>query len=242
VYVTLKAARAALAHVPPPAKAAVPDRAYELTDDIEGFEMQVDRFRRYTVAAIRDRSTHGDEVAVERGRKWFLNICEQGIEAAGRVGNHAYAAMLQRQREKFCRALSDQEPTAEESGLLPLPPIVSDAAVRTMPAHELFVGFFLSVPPMACRFTKPLNIKGFLYTNSIEPIDAEETNIVSGTISGTVELAADEDDEDAIDKAFDLAGPLVEPFGGECTECRLVDRQAPARTGHTGPGLTPPPF
>ena len=89
-----------------------------------------------------------------------------------------------------------------------------------------------------------LNIKGFLYTNSIEPIDAEETTVVSGTISGTVELAADEDDKDAIDKAFDLVGPLVEPFGGESIECRLVDRQAtPApHTGDTGSGLTPPPF
>jgi hypothetical protein len=105
----LKAARAAFAHAPPPAKAAVPDRADDLTDDIEGFEMQVDRVRRYAVVAIRDQSVQGDRAAVvESGRKLFLSICEQGIKAAEQVGNHAYTAMLQRQREKFCRALSDQ--------------------------------------------------------------------------------------------------------------------------------------
>jgi hypothetical protein len=36
-----------------------------------------------------------------------------------------------------------------------------------------------------------LNIKGYVYTNGVlytkfEPIDAEETNVVSGTISGAV--------------------------------------------------------
>jgi hypothetical protein len=44
-----------------------------------------------------------------------------------------------------------------------------------------------------------------------------------------------------VDKAFDLVEPLVEPFGGECTECRLIDRQAP-RAGDTGSGPTPSPF
>jgi hypothetical protein len=153
---TLKDARAASTMTP--AKATVPDRACELTNDIEGFEMWVDRFRRQAVAAIRDRSVQGDEAAVERGRKWFLVICERGIEAAERVGNHAYAAMLQRQREKFYRALSDQAaPPPEESGLLPLPPVDSDAAVRTMPAHELFVGFFLECAAGGLSFYEALD-------------------------------------------------------------------------------------
>jgi hypothetical protein len=91
-YATLKAARAALA------------RMFNLTDDLEGFEMRVDFLRRHAVAAIRDRRDQGDRAAVEKGCKVFLVICEQGINAAERVGNHAYAAMLQRQRETFCPA------------------------------------------------------------------------------------------------------------------------------------------
>jgi hypothetical protein len=119
--------------------------------------MQVDRLRRYAVAAIRDWRVQGDRATVaESGRKFFLSICENGIKAAERVGNGVYANMLQRQREKFCRALSDQEPAAEESSLLPLPPIVSDAAVRTMPAHELFVGFFLECAANGMSFCEAL--------------------------------------------------------------------------------------
>jgi hypothetical protein len=126
-------------------KAAAPDRTYELSDDIEGFEARVDCFRRYAVAAIRDRSTQGDRVAVKVGRKMFLLVCEQGVEAAEEVGNHAYAAMLQRQCEEFRRALSDQAaPSSEESGLLPSHPVDSDADVRSMPSHELIIGYFVS--------------------------------------------------------------------------------------------------
>jgi hypothetical protein len=76
----------------------------------------------------------------------FHVLYKQGINAAERVGNYAYAAMLQRQREEFCRALSDQAappPTEEESGLLPSHPVASGADVRAMPVHELMVGFFL---------------------------------------------------------------------------------------------------
>jgi hypothetical protein len=65
--------------------------------------------------------------------------------------------------------------------------------------------------------------------------------VVSGTVTGAVELAAGEDDKDAVDKAFDLVGPLVEPFGGECTECRFVDQHG-RHPGITGSKLTPPPF
>jgi hypothetical protein len=96
-----------------------------------------------------------------------------------------------------------------------------------------------------------LNKQGFVYTNGVvytdfEPIDEGET-VVSGTISGAVKIAAGEDSENeerVIDEVFALVGRLVEPFGGECTECMLVDRQAtPApHTGDTGSGLTPPPF
>jgi hypothetical protein len=68
-----------------------------------------------------------------------------------------------------------------------------------------------------------LNKRCLVYTNSAEPIEEWE-HVVSGTVSGAVELAADEDDKEAIDKAFDLVGSLVEPFGGECTECRFVDQ------------------
>ena len=85
-----------------------------------------------------------------------------------------------------------------------------------------------------------LNRKGLVYTNSAEPIEAWE-HVVSGTVTGAVELAAGEDDKDAVDKAFDLVGQLVEPFGGECTECRLVDRHG-RHPGITGSKLTPPPF
>ena len=41
-----------------------------------------------------------------------------------------------------------------------------------------------------------LNRRGFVYTNSVEPIDEGET-VVSGTVSGVIEHAAGEaDDED----------------------------------------------
>ena len=76
-----------------------------------------------------------------------------------------------------------------------------------------------------------LNKRCLVYTNSAEPIEAWE-HVVSGTVSGAVELAAGEDDKDAVNKAFDLVGPLVEPFGGECIECRFVDQLGPH------PGIT----
>ena len=85
-----------------------------------------------------------------------------------------------------------------------------------------------------------LNRRGLVYTNSAEPIKDWE-HVVSGTVTGTVELAAGEDDKDAVDKAFDLVSPLVEPFDGECTECRLVDRHG-RHPGITGSKLTHPPF
>jgi hypothetical protein len=85
-----------------------------------------------------------------------------------------------------------------------------------------------------------LNKRGFVYTNSIAPIDEDE-HVVSGTISGAIELAAGEAEEAIVDQVFDLVGQLVEPFGGECPECRLVDRQAP-HTEATGSGLTPSLF
>jgi hypothetical protein len=67
-----------------------------------------------------------------------------------------------------------------------------------------------------------LNKRGFVYTNNAEPIEEWE-HVVSGTVSGAVELAAGEDADQAVmDKAFDLVEQLVEPFGGECSECRLV--------------------
>jgi hypothetical protein len=86
-----------------------------------------------------------------------------------------------------------------------------------------------------------LNKRGFVYTNSVEPIAADET-VISGTVSGTIKLTAEdsEDEEFIIDEVFALVGGLVEPFG-ECTECRLVDRQV-RHTEDTGPGLTPSPF
>jgi hypothetical protein len=85
-----------------------------------------------------------------------------------------------------------------------------------------------------------LNRRGLVYTNSAEPIEEWE-HVVSGTVTGAVELAAGEGDGDVVNKAFDLVGQLVEPFGGECTECRLVDRHG-RHPGVTGSKLTPPPF
>jgi hypothetical protein len=69
-----------------------------------------------------------------------------------------------------------------------------------------------------------LNRRGLVYTNSVEPIEEWET-VVSRTVSGTIEFATGED-EDAV---------------GECTECTLVDRQAP-HTEATGSWLTPSLF
>ena len=87
-----------------------------------------------------------------------------------------------------------------------------------------------------------LNAEGYIYTNGVlytkfEPIDAEETNIVSGTISGVVKVSAEDnaDRERVIDAVFELVGQLVEPFHGEGIECMLTDEDA-------GSGLTPPSF
>jgi hypothetical protein len=81
-----------------------------------------------------------------------------------------------------------------------------------------------------------LNIKGYIYTNGVlytkfEPI-GEGEHVVSGTISGAVKIAAEDsaDKERVIDAVFELVGQLVEPYGGECTECRLADQQASPRT------------
>jgi hypothetical protein len=95
-----------------------------------------------------------------------------------------------------------------------------------------------------------LNLKGYVYTNGVlytkfEPIEEGE-HVVSGTISGAVKIAAEDnaDKELVIDAVFALVGELVEPFGGECTECMLADQQtSPApRTEDAGSGLTPAPF
>jgi hypothetical protein len=67
---------------------------------------------------------------------------------------------------------------------------------------------------------------------------------VSGTISGAVKIAAGDsgDEKLVIDEVFALAGRLVEPFGGECIECRLGQATPAPRTEDTGSGLTPSPF
>ena len=63
---------------------------------------------------------------------------------------------------------------------------------------------------------------GFVYTNSVEPIEEGET-VVSGMVSGIIKLAADEDEAEVVAEVFDQVLRLVEPFGGECPECRFVD-------------------
>jgi hypothetical protein len=141
----------------PFAKATVPDRTYELSDDLEGFEMRVDCFRRYAVAAIRDRSTHGDLVAVKKGRAMFKVMCEQGIKVAERVGNHAYAALLQRQREAFYRALSADQESKTADRIPTEPPVDSDANVRVMPAHELIMEYFVSCAAEGMPFFEALD-------------------------------------------------------------------------------------
>jgi hypothetical protein len=146
-YATMQAARVAAG------------RPRALSNDLEGFEMRVDCFRRYAIAAIRDRSAHGDEAAVKKGRKMFLIPCEQGIQVAERAGNHAYAAMMQRQCERFDRALSvDQAaPSSEESGLLPSHPVDSDAVRHAMPAHELIIGYFVSCAAEGLSFYEAMD-------------------------------------------------------------------------------------
>jgi hypothetical protein len=102
----------------------------------------------------------------------------------------------------------------------------------------------LALDPIAQNRVHRENKSGFVYTNNAEPI-SEDEHVISGTVSGAIELAAEDsgDEELVIDKVFVLVGGLVEPFGGECTECRLTDRQAPApRTEDAGSGLTPSPF
>jgi hypothetical protein len=81
-----------------------------------------------------------------------------------------------------------------------------------------------------------MNKRGYGYTNSVEPI-AEWEYVVSGTVSGAIELDAEDstDEEFVIDEVFALVDELVVPFGGECTECRLTDREA-FRTGTQGRG------
>jgi hypothetical protein len=58
------------------AKASVPDCTPDrsLTNDLKGFEAQVDCFRRYAVAAIWDGQARGDSGIVRVGRKIFLLI------------------------------------------------------------------------------------------------------------------------------------------------------------------------
>ena len=73
-----------------------------------------------------------------------------------------------------------------------------------------------------------LNKRGLVYTNGVlytefEPIADWET-VVSGTVSGTIEIAAGEDESEI----FALVHGLVEPFGGECPEFGFVDDQQSA--------------
>jgi hypothetical protein len=66
--------------------------------------------------------------------------------------------MLQRHREEFYRALSDQAtPPSEESGLLPLLPVDSDAAIRAMPTHELMVEYFVSCAAKGMPFYEAMD-------------------------------------------------------------------------------------
>jgi hypothetical protein len=67
--------------------------------------------------------------------------------------------------------------------------------------------------------------------------------VVSGTVSGAIKIAAEDstDEEFIFDEVFNLVDKLVNPFGGECTECRLTDREA-FRTEDARPGLTPSPI
>jgi hypothetical protein len=58
-----------------------------------------------------------------------------------------------------------------------------------------------------------LNKRGFVYTNSIEPIEDWET-VASGTVSGTT-LEAEQD-------IGPMINALVRPFGGECSEWRII--------------------
>jgi hypothetical protein len=107
---------------------------YTLAADLKEFDMRVDQLRRYAVEAIRDRSANGDEAAVKRGRWAFLCLCEQGINAAERVGNPAYAALMQRQREEFDRDLS--------AGQAPPPPMETETeSDPQQPAKSELVDF-----------------------------------------------------------------------------------------------------
>jgi hypothetical protein len=85
---------------------------------------------------------------------------------------------------------------------------------------EVVVNFTDAACVGACMLA--LNKRGFVYTNSVEPIEEGET-VVSGMVSGIIKLAADEDEAEVVAEVFDQVLRLVEPFGGECPECRFVD-------------------
>ena len=130
-----------------------------LVEDIDGFETQVDLLRRYVVKEIRDWRIHGDNVAVEKCRIAFLFLCDQGINAAGEADDRACAAMLQRQRKMFNRALSDgvSPLTEEEFGLLPSPPVASKAELSSMSVDELMVGAFLEYAAEGTSFYEAID-------------------------------------------------------------------------------------
>jgi hypothetical protein len=75
-----------------------------------------------------------------------------------------------------------------------------DAASTSMKRRcfEVVVNFAKADGVGECMLA--LNRRGLVYTNSAEPIEEWE-HVISGTVSGAVELAAGEDDKDAIDKA-----------------------------------------
>jgi hypothetical protein len=89
----------------------------------------------------------------------FLFLCEQATNSAGEAGDRACAAMLQRQREKFCRVLSDQAapPPEDEFGLLPSPPVASNAESSSMSIDELMIGAFLEYAAEGTSFYKAID-------------------------------------------------------------------------------------
>jgi hypothetical protein len=136
-----------------------------LVEDIGGFETRVDLLRRYVVKEIQCWRIHGNNAAVEKCRLTFLFLCEQGINAAREAGDRPFAAMLQRQRKMFNRALSDGVPplTEEEFGLLPSPPVAAKAelsskSIDELSIDELMVGAFLEYAAEGTSFYEAIDL------------------------------------------------------------------------------------
>jgi hypothetical protein len=85
-----------------------------------------------------------------------------------------------------------------------------------------------------------LNKRGYVYTNSANPIEEWEY-IVSGTVSGAINIAAEDstDEKFVFDEIFALVDELVVPFGGECTDGVLTDRDTFRPDEAAGSRLTP---